>query len=111
MSKKVGLFSLLAGLLLLSGSSRALDVPLTWTAVTTSNMWGYQVFYGYETNSINYLAPFVTTNAITVRDLQAVTNIHFQLTAVLSNSVSSARSSIFTVTNTPPTVPTGITTP
>lgn len=106
--KKISLF---LSVLLLALAVKALDVPLTWTAVTTSNMWGYQVYYGYETNSINYLAPFVTTNAITVRDLQAVTNIHFQLTAVLSNSVSSARSAIFTVTNTPPTVPTGITTP
>jgi hypothetical protein len=106
--KKISLF---LSVVFLSLCVRALDVPLTWTAVTTSNMWGYQVYYGYETNSISYLAPFVTTNAITVRDLQAVTNIHFQLTAVLSNSVSSARSSIFTVTNIPPTVPSGITTP
>lgn len=92
--------------------SAAVDIPLSWTAVTNSTtLWGYQIYYGYETNSIQYNAPFVTTNSTTVSNLQAVTYVHFQIAAVNSNSVSSARSSIFTVTNATPATPTGITTP
>lgn len=106
--KKLLLLSLLFSTL----SALALEVSLTWNPVTNSpTLRGYQIYFGYETNAVNNLGPFVSTNSVTVSNLQAVALIHFQLQSVLSNYISSARSSIFTVTNTTPAVPSGITNP